>query len=108
MENVGQTTFHGNMNDKPSGLNGLRVPLFLNLGTLVILAAPLIIMYADIQQLKSERQERVSVERIARIEAMLQANTDLRYRSTDAERDFALRDERIRELHDKIRVLESK
>ena len=96
------------MNDKPNGMNGLRVPLFLNLGTLVILAAPLIIMYADIQQLKSERQERVSVERIARIEAMLQANTDLRYRSTDAERDFALRDERIRELHDKIRVLESK
>ena len=89
-------------------MNGLRVPLFLNLGTLTILAAPLIIMYADIQQLKSERQERVSVERIARIEAMLQANTDLRYRSTDAERDFALRDERIRELHDKIRVLESK
>ena len=86
------------MNDKPNGLNGLRAPLLLNLGTIIVLAAPLILMYSDIQQLKSERAERVSIERIAKIEAQMQANMDLRYRSTDAERDFALRDERIRQL----------
>lgn len=86
-------------------LNGYRAPLIINGITLVPLVAALIGIYSDVQQLKSDRIDRVSGERMARLEATVQQGVDNRYRSGDAVRDFALRDAEIQRLREDMKVL---
>lgn len=92
-------------NGKSSGLNGLRVPLLLNGATLIMVAVPIIAMWADVQQLKSDRIDRITGERMAKLEATVAQGVDNRYRAGDAVRDFALRDAEIQRLHEDMRVL---
>lgn len=91
-----------------NGVNGYRVPLIINAVTLVAIAAPLIAMWADVQQLKSERAAQISPERIARIEANLVVGVSDRYRAGDAKRDFEWRDYEIKELQERVRNLEAR
>lgn len=95
--------------DKPNGkLNGLKVPLLVNGATLAAVAIPLIALYADVQQLKTQRSEEISVERFTRLETLVQAGTDQRYRAGDAVRDFQLRDAEIQRLREDIKVLQDR
>ena len=97
------------MTEVPNGrLNGLRIPLIVNGVTLIPIAAVMIAMYSDVQQLKADRVERVSAERMAKLEATVQQGTDQRYRSGDAIRDFALRDAEIIRLHQDLKILEDR
>lgn len=91
-----------------TALNGYKVPLVVNAVTLVPIIAAMIAMYSDVQQLKADRLERVSIERIAKIEAQLQLGIDNRYRAGDAIRDFALRDQEIQRIKEDLRVLEDR
>lgn len=91
-----------------NGLNGYRVPLIINAVTLVAIAAPLIAMWSDVQQLKSEREQRTAPERIARLEALLTNGTTDRYHASDAKRDFDWRDYEIKELQQRVRDLEAR
>src|SRR5713226_9130822 len=94
------------MNDPAKGLlNGYRAPLIINAVTMVPIAAAIISMWADVQQLKSERAGHTSPERIATIEAMLAAGTTDRYHASDAKRDFDWRDYEIKELQQRVRDL---
>lgn len=86
-------------------LNGFRIPLIVNAITMIPIGGVLIGMWSDVQILKTDRADRVSPERLAKIEAILVAGTDNRYRATDAVKDFALRDDRIAELRAEIIVL---
>ena len=52
---------------KPS--NGVRLTLSLNIATFLVLLAPLITTWSDVRQLKTEWGDRVTAERIAKIEA---------------------------------------
>jgi len=89
-------------------LNGYRAPLIVNGVTLIPLVGVLIGVYSDVQQLKGDRLERVSGERMAKLEATVQQGTDQRYRSGDAQRDFAYRDAEIQRLREDIRVLQDR
>lgn len=88
-----------------SRLNGLRLPLIVNGVTMAPIAIVLITMWADVRELKRDRLALVSGERIAKLESQVQLGTELRYRSTDAEKDFQLRDERIDSLQRQINDL---
>lgn len=97
------------MNEPRAGfLNGARTPLIINGVTLIPIAAILIGLWSDVQQLKSDRAERVSAERMAKLEAQVQSNMDSRYRAGDAVRDFALRDLEIQRLREDLKVLEDR
>lgn len=89
-------------------LNGFRIPLLVNGVSLIPIAAVLVGLYSDVQQLKSERIERVSAERMATLEATVKQGVDNRYRSGDAVRDFALRDAQIQRIHEDLKVLEDR
>lgn len=89
-------------------VNGYRIPLIVNAVTLVPIAGILISTWSDVQQLKSERAERLSPERIAKIEAMMATGTADRYRAADAKRDFDWRDYEIKELQQRVRDLEGR
>lgn len=88
-----------------SRLNGLRLPLIVNGVTMAPIAIVLITMWADVRELKRDRLALVSGERIARLESQVQTGTELRYRSTDAAKDFQLRDERIDSLQRQVNEL---
>lgn len=94
------------MADLAQRLNGAKVPLIINAVTLIPIAAVLISMWSDVQQLKSDRADRLSPERIARIEAVLSTGTTDRYHASDAKRDFDWRDYEIKELQERVRALE--
>lgn len=94
------------MSDRAPFLNGYRAPLLVNGATLIPILWVLINVYSDVHQLKAEALERGPVERLAKLEAVVQANTDQRYRSGDAARDFALRDEQIQQLREDLRALQ--
>jgi hypothetical protein len=87
-------------------LNGLRIPLIIDAGVIIAGVVYGTLMWGKVEQLMSEREVLVSPERIARIEAQLEARTDERYRAGDARRDFELRDERIRENITRLERLE--
>lgn len=94
---------------RPNGiLNGHKVPLLIQGGMLLPIAGVLIALWADVQQLKSDRAERVSPERMATLEATMQQGVDNRYRAGDAVRDFALRDAQIQRLREDLKVLEDR
>lgn len=93
------------MDEKSPLLNGFRAPLIVNGVTLVPLVAVLVGLYADVQQLKGDRIERVSGERMAKLEATVAQGVDNRYRAGDAVRDFALRDAEIQRLREDMKVL---
>jgi hypothetical protein len=95
------------MNETAARLNGYRAPLIINAVTLVPIAAVLISTWSDVQQLKSDRAERVSPERLAKIEATLAMGTTDRYHASDAKRDFDWRDYEIKELQQRVRDLEA-
>jgi len=93
--------------DHPKGvLNGYRAPLIINAVTLIPIAAALISTWSDVQQLKSDRADRLSPDRIAKIEAVLSTGTTDRYHASDAKRDFDSRDYEIKELQQRVRDLE--
>ena len=94
------------MTDLTQRLNGYRAPLIINAVTLVPIAAVLISTWSDVQQLKTDRADRVSPERLAKIEATLAMGVNDRYRATDAKRDFDWRDYEIKELQQRVRDLE--
>lgn len=95
--------------EHPKGvLNGYRAPLIVNGVSFIPLVIVLINIYADVQQLKGDRLERVSGERMAKLEAIVQQGTDQRYRAGDAIRDFSLRDAEILRLHEDLHVLQDR
>lgn len=96
------------MTDGNGKLNGLRIPLIVNGVTMLPIAAVLVSMYADVQQLKSFQAAGVSPERMAKLEATVMQGTDSRYRAGDAVRDFALRDAEIQRLREDVKVLEDR
>jgi hypothetical protein len=96
------------MPDLGQRLNGYRAPLIINAVTLIAIAAPVISMWSDVQQLKADRVERLSPERIAKIEATMGLATTDRYHASDAKRDFDWRDYEIKELQQKVRDLETR
>lgn len=59
-----------------SKLNGFRIPLIVNAITLIPIGGVLIGMWSDVQILKTDRADRVSPERLAKIEALLVVGTD--------------------------------
>lgn len=73
------------------GLNGLRIPLLVD--GVMFLSAVIggTLIWSDVQQLKQERQQRVSGERIATLEAQVDALTREVRRNDEA----ALRDRAI-------------
>lgn len=96
------------MNDeqKPGGvLNGFRAPLIINGITLLPVLGVLLGLYSDVQQLKADRMDRITGERMAKLEATVAQGVDNRYRSGDAIRDFALRDAEIQRLREDMKVL---
>lgn len=96
------------MNENGGKLNGLRIPLIVNGITLAPLAAILVSMYSDVQQLKSFQAAGVTPERMATLEATVKQGVDNRYRAGDAVRDFALRDAQIQRLREDMKVLEDR
>lgn len=70
------------------GLNGLRIPLIIDgvMFLTVVIGGTLI--WSDVQQLKDERRQRVSGERIATLEAQVEALTrEVRRSDEEALRD---------------------
>lgn len=57
------------------GLNGLRIPLLIDGVMFLTLVIGGTLIWSDVQQLKQERQQRVSGERIATLEAQVEALT---------------------------------
>jgi hypothetical protein len=57
------------------GLNGLRVPLIIDGVMFLTFIIGGTLIWADVQQLKEERRQRVSGERIATLEAQVDALT---------------------------------
>lgn len=73
---------------KPGFLNGYRVPLLINGAVMLPIAAVLITLWADVRQIKTERAERVSGERIAKIEGQVDALTnEVRRNDAEGQRD---------------------
>lgn len=89
-------------------LNGYRAPLIINGITLVPILGVMIGLYSDVQQLKSDRLDRITGERMAKLEATVAQGVDNRYRAGDAVRDFALRDAEIQRLREDMKVLEDR
>lgn len=105
---IGPLSIHDMTQSAVGFLNGYRAPLIVNGVTLIPLVIVLVNMYADVQQLKGDRLERVSGERMAKLEATVQQGTDQRYRAGDAQRDFAYRDAEITRLREEIRILQDR
>lgn len=88
--NVNENENERRSGGKHGGLNGLRIPLLVDGAmflTLVIMGTKL---FGDVQQLKDERQQRVSGERIAIIEGKIDALTrEVRRSDEEAQRDRA-------------------
>lgn len=57
------------------GLNGLRIPLIIDGVMFLSLVVGGTLIWSDVQQLKEERRQRVSGERIATLEAQVDALT---------------------------------
>lgn len=93
---------------KNGRFNGYRAPLIINGITLLPVLGVLIGLYSDVQQLKSDRIDRITGERMAKLEATVAQGVDNRYRAGDAIRDFALRDAEIQRLHQDMKVLEDR
>lgn len=94
--------------EKHKGLNGLRIPILVNGVTLIPVLGVLVGLYSDVQQLKSDRIDRITGERMAKLEATVAQGVDNRYRAGDAVRDFALRDAEIQRLREDMKVLEDR
>lgn len=81
---------NGSGGAKHAGLNGLRIPLLIDGAmflTLIIMGTKL---FGDVQQLKEERLQRVSGERIATIEGKVEALTrEVRRNDEEGHRDRA-------------------
>lgn len=89
-------------------LNGYRAPLIINGITLIPVLGVMIGLYSDVQQLKSDRLDRITGERMAKLEATVAQGVDNRYRAGDAVRDFALRDAELQRLREDMKVLEDR
>lgn len=77
-----------NGDHKAGGLNGIRIPLVIDgmLFLTVMIGGTLV--WSDVQQLKNERLQRVSAERIATLEGRLEALTiEVRRADVEAQRD---------------------
>lgn len=73
------------------GLNGLRIPLLIDGVMFLSLVIGGTLIWSDVQQLKQERQQRVSGERIATLEAQVDALTrEVRRNDEAALRDRSL------------------
>jgi hypothetical protein len=83
------------MDDKPQKngqyhLNGLRIPLLIDGMMFLTLIVGGTILWTDVQQLKEERRQRVSGERIATLEAQVDALTrEVRRNDEEGHRDRA-------------------
>jgi len=89
---------------KPGILNGYRVPLIIHGSILLPIVGVLVTTWADVRQLKEERLERVSGERIARIEAQIES---LQHEMKRKDDELRRTDEASRQDRDRIwRVLE--
>jgi hypothetical protein len=79
---------HDKVGKNGGGLNGLRIPLLID-GVMflsVVIGGTLI--WSDVQQLKQERQQRVSGERIATLEAQVDALArEVRRNDEEGQRD---------------------
>lgn len=64
---------NGGNEQKPGGLNGLRIPLIIDGVMFLSIVVGGTLIWSDVQQLKQERQQRVSGERIATLEAQVDA-----------------------------------
>lgn len=72
------------------GLNGLRIPLIIDGVMFLTLVIGGTLMWSDLQQLKQERQQRVSGERIATLEAQVDALVrEVRRNDEEGQRDRA-------------------
>ena len=70
------------------GLNGIRIPLLIDGVMFLTLIVGGTLIWSDVQQLKQERQQRVSGERIATLEAQVDALTrEVRRNDEEAHRD---------------------
>lgn len=92
---------------EPRG-NGLRIPLLVD--STIILAGLVygVLMWARVEQLREDRRYSVSGERIAALESALKAASEDRYRSRDAERDFAYRDYQIMQNQKELERLQER
>lgn len=85
---MSESNGNGSNGSKHAGLNGLRIPLLIDGAmflTLVIMGTKL---FGDVQQLKEERLQRVSGERIAIIEGKVEALTrEVRRNDEEGQRD---------------------
>lgn len=73
---------------KPGFLNGYRIPLLINGAILLPIAGVMITLWADVRQIKNERAERVSGERIAKIEGQVESLTrEVRRNDEEGQRD---------------------
>lgn len=79
------------MNDSTStknGLNGLRIPLLIDGVMLLSVVIGGTLIWSDVQRLKEERTQRISGERIATLEAQVDALTrEVRRNDEAAARD---------------------
>lgn len=77
-----------NLEPPRHGLNGLRLPLIIDGVMFLTFIIGGTLIWADVQQLKEERQQRVSGERIATLEAQVDALTrEVRRNDEEAHRD---------------------
>jgi hypothetical protein len=74
-------------------LNGHRISIAANAGTLIVLATPLILMYSDLQTMKAQLASMVSASRVAVLEEQMASNL----------RD---RNEKLAELREQMRRYE--
>jgi len=71
-----------------NGLNGLRIPLLIDGAMFLAFIVGGTMVWTDVQQLKQERRERVSGERIAKLETQLEALTrEVRRNDEEGQRD---------------------
>jgi hypothetical protein len=77
-----------NGENKSGGLNGLRIPLVIDGVMFLTLMIGGTVLWADVQQLKDERLQRVSAERMAMLEGRLEALTiEVRRADVEGQRD---------------------
>lgn len=70
------------------GLNGLRLPLIIDGVMFLTFIVGGTLIWADVQQLKEERRQRVSAERIATLEAQVDSLTrEVRRNDEEGRRD---------------------
>jgi hypothetical protein len=78
----------GDMDSSRNGRNGLRLPLIIDGVMFLTFIVGGTLIWADVQQLKEERQQRVSGERIATLEAQVDALTrEVRRNDEEGRRD---------------------